>query len=160
MNFWRRASPTSAWISAPARWLPTWALILSSMMIPYSSLNGWRTGRRYRPWVYTQEGEWYQKHIALIKKCRELVGEDFPACIPDLMENVDVLASLRGVQGLNRCCFADYGLTLEIIAHHGKGGRFSLDEDRGDIQIKENKDHNSGDYGNQHMRKKELGFDI
>ncbi len=52
------------------------------------------------PLVYSKEGEWYQRHIALVKKCRELVGEDFPVCIPDLMENVDVLASLRGAQDL------------------------------------------------------------
>lgn len=52
------------------------------------------------PLTYTKENEWYQKHIELVKKCRELSGNDFPICIPDLMENVDVLASLRGAQDL------------------------------------------------------------
>ena len=33
-----------------------------------------------------------------MKKCRELAGDDFYIPIPDLMENIDVLASLRGAQ--------------------------------------------------------------
>ncbi len=49
---------------------------------------------------YDRKNEWYQRHIALVQKCRKLVGDDFPICIPDLMENVDVLASLRGAQDL------------------------------------------------------------
>lgn len=49
---------------------------------------------------YSKENQWYQKHIELVKKCKELAGDDFPVCIPDLMENVDVLASLRGAQDM------------------------------------------------------------
>lgn len=49
---------------------------------------------------YNKDNEWFKKHIALVKKCRELVGDDFPVCIPDLMENIDVLASLRGAQDM------------------------------------------------------------
>ena len=44
--------------------------------------------------------EWFQKHIELAKKCRELAGDDFYVDIPDLMENIDVLASLRETQNL------------------------------------------------------------
>lgn len=49
---------------------------------------------------FDPESYWYKKHFDLLKKCRELAGDDFPVNIPDLMENVDVLASLRGANDL------------------------------------------------------------
>ena len=47
---------------------------------------------------FDPENKWLVKHLELVKKCRELAGEDFYIPIPDLMENIDVLASLRGAQ--------------------------------------------------------------
>lgn len=47
---------------------------------------------------FDAENENFKKHIALIKKCRELAGDDFYIDMPDLMENLDTLASLRGSQ--------------------------------------------------------------
>ncbi|MCF0134260.1 MAG: trimethylamine corrinoid protein 2 [Blautia sp.] len=47
---------------------------------------------------FDPENKWFQKHLQLAKDCRELAGEDFLVDMPDLMENIDVLASLRGVQ--------------------------------------------------------------
>ena len=35
-----------------------------------------------------------------MKRCKELVGDDFLIDMPDLMENIDVLASLRGAQDI------------------------------------------------------------
>ncbi|MFI3238135.1 MAG: trimethylamine corrinoid protein 2 [Lachnospiraceae bacterium] len=49
---------------------------------------------------FDPENEWYKKHLELVKKCKELAGGDFLVCIPDLMENIDVLASLRGAQDM------------------------------------------------------------
>lgn len=50
--------------------------------------------------TFKPENKWFQKHIGLVKKCRELAEDDFLVCIPDLMENIDVLASLRGAQNM------------------------------------------------------------
>ena len=49
---------------------------------------------------FNPENSWFQKHIRLVKRCRELAGDDFYVDMPDLMENVDVLASLRGAMNL------------------------------------------------------------
>ena len=49
---------------------------------------------------FDPDNAWFKEHLALAKRCKELAGEDFPVDIPDLMENVDVLASLRGNQNL------------------------------------------------------------
>lgn len=48
------------------------------------------------PFVLDEENPWFRKHIELAKQCRQLAGDDFYVCIPDLMENLDVIASLRG----------------------------------------------------------------
>ena len=50
------------------------------------------------PLKFDPENAWFQKHMEVVKKCRELAGDDFYVAIPDLMENVDILASLRGAQ--------------------------------------------------------------
>lgn len=47
---------------------------------------------------FDPENSWFKKHIELAEKCRELAGDDSYVDMPDLMENVDVLASLRGAQ--------------------------------------------------------------
>ncbi len=49
---------------------------------------------------FDPENPWFKEHLALAKKCHELAGEDFPVAIPDLMENIDTLSSLRGTQEL------------------------------------------------------------
>lgn len=48
--------------------------------------------------TFDPDNKWFKKHIQLAKDCRELAGEDFYVDMPDLMENIDVLASLRGAQ--------------------------------------------------------------
>ena len=49
---------------------------------------------------FDPENPWFQKHLELIQRCRELAGDDFYVDMPDLMENLDVLASLKNAQEL------------------------------------------------------------
>ena len=44
------------------------------------------------------ENKWYKEHLQLFRDVKALAGDDFYLTIPDLMENADVLASLRGAQ--------------------------------------------------------------
>lgn len=50
--------------------------------------------------TFDPENKWFKKHIQLAKDCQELAGDDFYVDMPDLMENIDVLASLRGAQDI------------------------------------------------------------
>lgn len=50
--------------------------------------------------TFDEENKWFRKHIELAKDCRALAGDDFYVDMPDLMENIDVLASLRGAQDI------------------------------------------------------------
>lgn len=49
---------------------------------------------------FDPENKWFKKHIQLAKDCQALAGDDFLVDMPDLMENIDVLASLRGAQDI------------------------------------------------------------
>lgn len=49
---------------------------------------------------YDPENKWWKEHYALIIKSRELAKDDFYIGIPDLLENIDVLASLRGATNM------------------------------------------------------------
>lgn len=49
---------------------------------------------------FNPENKWYKKHLELVKKCTELARGDFVMTIPDLMENIDVLVSMRGAQNM------------------------------------------------------------
>ena len=46
--------------------------------------------------VFDPENEWFARHLAIAKRCQELAGDDFLVDMPDLMENLDVIASLHG----------------------------------------------------------------
>ena len=50
--------------------------------------------------TFDPENKWIKKHIQLAKDCQALAGDDFYVDMPDLMENIDVLASLRGAQDI------------------------------------------------------------
>lgn len=52
----------------------------------------------YKKLEYDPDNKWFKKHMELYKKVKELAGEDFYVCVPDIMENIDVLASMRGAQ--------------------------------------------------------------
>lgn len=58
-------------------------------------LDGWDGVPKLQ---FDPENKWFKTHINLVKSCRELAGNDFYVDMPDLMENIDVLASLRGAQ--------------------------------------------------------------
>ncbi len=60
-------------------------------------LSDWEGVEEFR---FDPESKWFKKHIELVKECRKIAGDDFYVDMPDLMENVDVLASMRGVQNL------------------------------------------------------------
>ncbi len=50
------------------------------------------------PLKFDPENKWFKKHIEVVKECTRLAKGDFLTTIPDLMENIDVFASLRGAQ--------------------------------------------------------------
>lgn len=50
--------------------------------------------------TFDPENKWFKKHIQLARDCQALAGDDFYVDMPDLMENIDVLASLRGAQDI------------------------------------------------------------
>jgi 5-methyltetrahydrofolate--homocysteine methyltransferase len=47
---------------------------------------------------FDPNNKWWKEHCQLIMDIRKLAGEDFYIAIPDLIENIDILASLRGTQ--------------------------------------------------------------
>ena len=48
--------------------------------------------------TFNPENEWFKRHIQLFRDVKALAGDDFYLTIPDIMENIDVIASLRGAQ--------------------------------------------------------------
>lgn len=58
-------------------------------------LDGWDGVPKLK---FDPDNKWFKKHIQLAKDCQALAGKDFYVDMPDLMENIDVLASLRGAQ--------------------------------------------------------------
>lgn len=52
------------------------------------------------PLVFDPENHWWKKHYQLVKDISALAGDDFYIGMPDIMENIDVLASLRGAQNM------------------------------------------------------------
>lgn len=50
--------------------------------------------------TFDPENKWFKKHLQLAKDCQALAGDDFYVDMPDFMENIDVLASLRGAQDI------------------------------------------------------------
>lgn len=48
------------------------------------------------PFAFREDNPWFKRHMELTKECVALAGDDFYVCIPDLMENLDVIAALRG----------------------------------------------------------------
>ena len=50
--------------------------------------------------TFDPENKWFKKHLQLAKDCQALAGDDFYVDMPDLVENIDVLASLRGAQDI------------------------------------------------------------
>lgn len=49
---------------------------------------------------YDEHNVWWIRHQEIAQKASELIGDDFLLAIPDIMENIDVLQSLRGASNL------------------------------------------------------------
>lgn len=49
---------------------------------------------------FDPENKWFKKHLEVVQGCAKVAGNDICCDMPDLMENVDVLSSLRGAQTL------------------------------------------------------------
>lgn len=60
-------------------------------------ISDWETAK---PLVFDPRAHWWRKHLELAKRVKDLAGDDFLVTIPDIMENVDVLAALRGSMDL------------------------------------------------------------
>ncbi len=52
----------------------------------------------YKDLEFDPDNKWFKQHVELFKRVKELAGDDFLIGIPDIMENIDVLASMRGAQ--------------------------------------------------------------
>ena len=52
----------------------------------------------YPDLAFDPENKWFQKHMEVFRRVCELSGGDFYVGIPDIMENLDVLVSMRGAQ--------------------------------------------------------------
>ncbi len=52
----------------------------------------------YPELTFNPENHWYKEHLQLFRDVKELAGDDYYLNIPDILENADVLASLRGAQ--------------------------------------------------------------
>jgi hypothetical protein len=52
------------------------------------------------PISFDPANRWWQAHEAVMRASRDLSGEDFATGIPDLVEGIDILASLRDTQTL------------------------------------------------------------
>jgi hypothetical protein len=51
---------------------------------------------------FDQNNNWWEKHLKMIKRAQDLSSGEFLVNIPDIVENIDILAALRGPQEL---CF-------------------------------------------------------
>ena len=64
------------------------------------------------PLRYDPDNAWWKKHQAIARRQVELTRDtDILVCIPDLIENIDILAALRGPQ---TCCFDLYDYPDEL----------------------------------------------
>jgi len=52
------------------------------------------------PIRFDPQGRWWQVHEATLRACARLAGGKYAVACPDLIENLDVLASLRGTQNV------------------------------------------------------------
>ncbi len=52
------------------------------------------------PIRFDENQKWWKAHYTLVQEVQKLAGSDFYVGIPDIMENVDVLSSMRGAQDI------------------------------------------------------------
>lgn len=67
---------------------------------------------RLLPLKYDENNKWWITHLNIVKRQKELAQDtDIMICMPDLIENLDILASLRGSEQL---CYDIYDYPNEI----------------------------------------------
>ncbi|NPV53617.1 MAG: trimethylamine corrinoid protein 2 [Firmicutes bacterium] len=54
--------------------------------------------RRHGPLKYDVDNHWWKRHVESVKRAKELADKDMLVNIPDIVENVDILAAMRGPQ--------------------------------------------------------------
>ena len=64
---------------------------------------------------FDPENPWFKRHLQLVTDARKLAGDDFLLDMPDLMENLDVLSSLRGAQELMMDLIEDPDAVMERV---------------------------------------------
>ena len=65
------------------------------------------------PLKYDPENYWWKAHLDIIKKQLELTGNtDVMVCIPDLVENIDILSAMRDPQ---TCCYDLYDYPVQTV---------------------------------------------
>ncbi len=50
------------------------------------------------PLKFDINNKWFQKHLRLIQRAKELAGDSYLVNIPDLVENIDIVSAMRGSQ--------------------------------------------------------------
>ncbi|MCL2098812.1 MAG: trimethylamine corrinoid protein 2 [Oscillospiraceae bacterium] len=50
---------------------------------------------------FDPENKWWKRHFEVIKEAKRLSNDDFYVCIPDIVENIDIISAMRGPQ--NTC---------------------------------------------------------
>ena len=72
--------------------------IFADTTIWYSqSVKDWESRGKL---IFDENNYWWNKHLRIIKRAKELSNGDFLVGIPDIQENVDILSCLRGPQQL------------------------------------------------------------
>lgn len=51
---------------------------------------------------FERSTHWWYDHLSIIQRAVQLAKGDFPICIPDIQENLDIVSAMRGAQNL---CF-------------------------------------------------------
>ena len=55
----------------------------------------------YPPLAYDPDNKWWMHHMELLKEAKRLSNDEFYVCIPDIIENLDIISAMRGPQ--NTC---------------------------------------------------------
>lgn len=98
MTFWRKASPNLSVDFGPgsmAGYLGSEIVFDMKTVWFREFVEDWLD---YPDLAFDPENKWFQKHMEVFRRVCELSGGDFYVGIPDIMENLDVLVSMRGAQ--------------------------------------------------------------
>jgi len=55
--------------------------------------DGWK---KFGPLKFNPDNPWWQKHLAMVRRAKELSGNDLIINMPDMIENIDILSAMRG----------------------------------------------------------------